>query len=213
MYTEDDLLPISGLQHLIYCERQCALIHVERLWAENLFTAQGRVLHERAHSGDNDRRGENLVTRSAPLRSLELGLAGVADVVEMRADPKAPRGQRPYPIEYKRGRPKAMDGDRVQLCAQAMCLEEMLGAEVPEGAIFYGKTRRRTIVRFDEALREKTRQAARRFHGMAASGSTPPAEPGDKCAACSLAELCLPTLAKRRQSVDAYLARMTREAE
>jgi CRISPR-associated exonuclease Cas4 len=211
MYAEDDLLPISGLQHLLYCPRQCALIHVERLWVENLFTAQGRVLHERAHSGDDDRRGETLVRRAVQLRSLKLGLAGEADVVEMRPDRTVSGGRRPYPVEYKRGRPKSMDGDRVQLCAQAMCLEEMLGLDVPEGALFYGKPRRRTLVSFEQKLRDATTQAARRFHDMVASGRTPPADPGDKCKACSLAELCLPALAQRKQSVRAYLARMVKE--
>jgi CRISPR-associated exonuclease Cas4 len=148
------------------------------------------------------------------LRSLELGLIGVADVVEFRpaeangGDGDAPR---PYPVEYKRGRPKCADHDRVQLCAQALCLEEMLGVAIPEGALYYGKSRRREVVPLDAALRETTREAAARLHELIRSRATPPAEPGEHCRGCSLAELCLPRLAKRGTSVAAYLKRMVQE--
>ncbi|MGE4290683.1 MAG: CRISPR-associated protein Cas4 [Desulfovibrio sp.] len=210
MYAEDDLLPLSALQHLLYCPRQCALIHLERLWVENEFTAQGRVLHSRAHEGEDEWRGAVRLCRGMALRSLDLGLIGVADVVEFR--PTEDGGPpRPYPVEYKRGRPKQADHDRVQLCAQALCLEEMLALDIPEGALFYGKSRRREVVPLDAALRATTREAAARLHALIRHGATPPAEPGEQCRACSLEPLCLPRLAKRGRDVAAYLKRMVQE--
>ncbi len=145
-YAEDDLIPISALQHLIFCERQCALIHVEQAWDENRFTAEGRIMHERVHEAGEDSRGTVRVARGLSLRSLRLGLIGKADVVEFH---RVERGRwRPFPVEHKRGKPKPDESDKVQLCAQALCLEEMLGAEVPSGAIFYGRTRHRLEVAF-----------------------------------------------------------------
>ncbi len=142
MYLEADLLPLSGLQHLGYCERQWALIHLEQQWAENRLTAEGRQMHEGAHEQREETRREVCVSRALPVRSLRLGVSGVVDVVEFR--PKSEGRTQPFPIEYKRGRPKPNRCDEVQLCAQALCLEEMLGVEVPTGAIFYGQPRRRT---------------------------------------------------------------------
>jgi CRISPR-associated exonuclease Cas4 len=210
MYPEDALLPLSGLQHLLFCERQCALIHVEGQWLENRFTAEGAIGHERAHRGGG-RSGPGIRTAYAlALRSLELGLSGVADVVEFHAPgPDAPRGApwRPFPVEYKRGRPKKNDCDRVQLCAQALCLEEMLGTDIPAGALFYGATRRRQDVAFDAALRQSTREAARRFHELVDSGRTPRAAyDAAKCEACSLLPICLPKRTGGRGGVRAYLA-------
>jgi len=153
MYTEDDLLPLSGLQHLLFCERQCALIHIEQAWAENLLTAEGRIMHERVHEADRESRGEVRIEYSMPLRSLRLGLIAKADVVEFhrKLDPgeKGSSKWLPFPVEYKRGKPKKENYDKVQLCAQAMCLEEMLDVQIPEGAIFYGRTRRRQDVVFE----------------------------------------------------------------
>ena len=202
-YAERDFLPISALQHLIYCERQCALIHLERQWAENRFTAEGAVLHRRAHSGRSDTRPAGRTARGIPLFSAELGLYGIADVVHFGPDPDAA----PVPVEYKRGRPKPHDADRVQLCAQALCLEERLGAAVPAGEIFYGKTRRRLKVAFDVALRATTRRAAARLHELIASGRTPAAEPGPKCEGCSLRETCMPQLARKARSARSYITR------
>ncbi|HSV27448.1 MAG TPA: CRISPR-associated protein Cas4 [Sedimentisphaerales bacterium] len=202
MYTEDDLLPISALQHLLYCERQCALIHIERAWEENLFTAEGRILHEKVDSGEDCVRAGKRIARSLPLRSLQLGLSGIADVVEFGPE----RGD-VYPIEYKRGRSKAANWDRVQLCAQAMALEEMLGVTITEGALFYGKTRRREVVMFDAALRGETIRASERLHQLIASGQTPAAQYDAKCDACSLIGLCMPELPKNK-SVSRYLAAM-----
>ncbi|MDY0226148.1 MAG: CRISPR-associated protein Cas4 [Desulfomicrobium apsheronum] len=130
MYLEDELLPISTLQHVLYCERQCALIHIERVWEENLFTVEGRILHDTVDSGENSVRAGRRIARSLPLRSLSLGISGIADVVEFGSG-----GTKVLPVEYKRGRSKSADWDRVQLCAQAMCLEEMLGVEIRQGAL------------------------------------------------------------------------------
>lgn len=205
MYTEDDLLPISALQHLLYCERQCALIHIERAWEENLFTAEGRILHDKVDSGEGCVRAGRRIARSLPLRSFQLGLSGIADVVEF-----GPDSSDVFPIEYKRGRTKAEDWDRVQLCAQATCLEEMLGTRIESGAIFYGKTRRREQVAFDRTLRIKTEEAAARLHRLVESGQTPPARYETKCESCSLLSVCMPRLGKAK-SVAKYLAAMTEE--
>jgi CRISPR-associated exonuclease Cas4 len=201
-YTEDDLLPISAVQHLLYCERQCALIHIERAWEENLFTAEGRILHEKVDSGEDCVRAGRRIARSLPLRSLQLGLLGIADVVEFGTDKSDV-----YPIEYKRGRSKAANWDRIQLCAQAIALEEMLGVSITEGAIFYGKTRRREVVMFDAALRAETIGASERLHILIASSQTPAAQYDAKCDACSLIGLCMPELPKNK-SVSKYLATM-----
>jgi CRISPR-associated exonuclease Cas4 len=201
MYSDRDFLPISALQHLIFCERQCALIHVERQWVENQFTAEGRVLHRKVHSGQSERRPGGRTSRSVPLRSAELGLHGVSDVVQRRP------GDPPTPVEYKRGRPKSHEADRVQLCAQGLCLEEMFGVPVTEGEIFYGKTRRRVRVEFDDALRAKTRSAVERLRHLILSGQSVPAEPGPKCRHCSLKEVCLPKLVEKSHSVGHYIRR------
>lgn len=202
-YTEDDLLPLSALQHLLFCERQCALIHIEQAWAENLYTAEGRIMHERVDTGRDESRGDLRLAFGVPLRSLRLGLVGKADVVEFH------RGQntawRPFPVEYKRGRPKKQDWDRVQLCAQALCLEEMLAVGVSEGALFYGKTRRRESVAFDGKLRRKTEDTAWRLHELIGSGLTPPPVYGSACKRCSFVESCLPNALSRRRSVRRYL--------
>ena len=202
-YAEADLLPISALQHLLYCERQCALIHVERLWAENRFTAEGNILHKKAHGGKTTTRPESRTIRSMPLRHFELGLCGVADIVQQKP------GEPLLPVEYKRGRPKKNDCDRVQLCAQALCLEEMTGELVPRGELFYGKTRRRVVVEMTPELRDLTAEAARRFRVLIEDRRTPPAIFGPKCERCSLQSLCLPRLPRQGsagQGFDAMLA-------
>lgn len=201
-----DPVPLSALQHLLYCERQCALIHVERVWVENRFTAEGRLLHERSDSGGTEVRGDVRIARGLGLRSERLGLVGRADVVEFhRAEEGAPGVElpgvsgrwRPVPVEYKRGRAKKGPEDRVQLCAQALCLEEMLGVDIPEGALFYGKTRRRTDVTFDQELREQTERAARRVHELVADARVPPPVADARCERCSLLDVCLPFAPKR----------------
>ncbi|MBN2397067.1 MAG: CRISPR-associated protein Cas4 [Deltaproteobacteria bacterium] len=209
MYTEDDLLPLSALQHLIFCERQCALIHIEQAWAENLFTAEGRIMHERVHEEGRESRGSIRVEHGVPLRSLRLGLIGKADVVEFQR--REDGSWLPFPVEYKRGKPKKDDSDRVQLCAQALCLEEMLDVEVSEGALFYGKNRRRAGVVFDDTLRRETEETAVRLHELIASGRTPKPVYAKKCDSCSLAGMCLPKTVGKGRSVQRYLSGATRE--
>jgi len=205
-----DSLPLSALQHLLFCERQSALIHVERLWEENRFTAEGRVLHEKVDEGRGESRPGVRITRSLQLRSEALGLHGVADVVELHA--RADGGWQPFPVEYKRGKPKAHDADLVQLCAQAVCLEEAFGVPVPEGALFYGQTRRRLDVVFDTGLRTLTQRTAARLHEVIASGVTPRAVKEKKCEACSLKEVCLPEAMSRPRGAAGWNAQAFAEA-
>jgi CRISPR-associated exonuclease Cas4 len=213
MYDEDDLVPLSALQHLLFCERQCALIHIEQLWVENLFTAEGRIMHERVDSARSESRGNVRLAFGVPLRSLRLGLSGKADVVEFHREEGEAGGSlwRPFPVEHKRGRPKKELWDKVQLCAQAMCLEEMLGIDVPEGALFYGKTRRRVEVAFDADLRRETEDAALKLHELIASWVTPAANYDEKCESCSFLSLCLPKATCGKRTVSKYLAEVMRE--
>lgn len=210
MFTEDELIPLSALQHLLFCERQCALIHIEQAWAENRFTAEGRIMHERVDEAGRESRGRIRTVNGLPLRSLRLGLSGKADAVEFHREGDDASGDasvwRPFPVEYKRGKPKQNDCDLVQLCAQALCLEEMLEVAVPEGALYYGKPRRRLVVVFDEALREKTREAARRLHELISSGHTPQARYEKKCESCSMLPVCMPKVTGSHRSVRRYMA-------
>jgi CRISPR-associated exonuclease Cas4 len=195
MDPDEDLIPLSALQHAVYCPRQAALIHLERMWAENRFTAEGRVLH--LASGEPGRRQVRGVRRvsALPLVSRRLGLAGIADLVEFH---KGEAGEVAFPIEIKRGKAKLHRADEVQLCAQALCLEEMTGHPVPEGALFYAETRRRAAVAFDDALRKLTEETAAELRRMFATGRTPPpVYRADRCRACSLIELCRPRAAAR----------------
>jgi len=206
MFTEDDLLPLSGLQHLLFCERQCALIHIEQIWAENLFTAEGRIMHERAHDADGESRGDIRIEFGMPLRSLRLGLIAKADVVEFHRNIEHSHEEwRPFPVEYKRGKPKKDNCNKVQLCGQALCLEEMLEVDIPAGALFYGKTRRRQDITFESKIRAETEDAARRFHALFDAGITPKPEYLPKCDHCSLLRLCLPKAVGKSRSVNSYL--------
>ena len=185
-YSEDQLLPVSALQHLAYCPRQCALIHLEQQWSENRFTAEGRANHARVDRPEHETRDGIRYEYAVLLRSLKLGLIGKADVVEFHAD-------HAFPVEHKRGRPKPTHCDWVQLCAQALCLEEMMATHIHEGAIFYGKPRRRQNVVFDDALRTETERVAEALHHLIATGQTPPAVyEKKKCSACSLHDTCMP---------------------
>lgn len=199
---DDALIPLSALQHYLFCPRQCALIHVEQAWAENALTVEGRLLHAKAETlGAESRRGVRTVT-ALPLRSERLGVAGVADVVEFSQD------GRPFPVEYKRGRPKAHRADDVQLCAQAMALEEMTGFEIAEGALFYGETRRRQAVVFDVALRALTVEIAKAAASMIHEGRTPaPVFRKSACLKCSLIEICRPESLSVAPSAQAYLVK------
>jgi CRISPR-associated exonuclease Cas4 len=186
----DNPIPISALQHAVYCLRQAALIHIERVWAENRFTDEGRVLHDVAHeAGSRKSRGVRRVT-ALPVASLRLNISGVADVVEFHAGPD---GETAFPIEYKRGKPKLHRADEVQLCAQAICLREMTGRPVLEGALFYGETKRRVAVSFDAELLKLTEETALAFGALVAEGRTPPPVwVASRCRACSLIDLCRP---------------------
>jgi CRISPR-associated exonuclease Cas4 len=197
------------LQHLAFCERQWALIHLEHVWDENVLTTEGRHLHERVHAGEAERRGDMRIARALRLRSLRLGLSGVADLVEFHtccegepgaALPGLPGRWRAVPVEYKRGRPKANRCDEVQLCAQALCLEEMLDAPVAAGALFYGQTRRRVEVVFDAPLRNETEALAARLHALVAAGETPPPVFTPACANCSIHAACLPKVTGGRSA-------------
>jgi CRISPR-associated exonuclease Cas4 len=205
-YTEEDLIMISALQHIAFCPRQCALIHIEQLWDENRMTAEGRIMHERVHEQNRESRGDVRIEYGLPLRSLRLGLIGKADVVEFHRVSKG--FWQPFPVEYKRGKPKLDHCDMIQLCAQAMCLEEMLTISVPSGAIFYGRTRRRLDVSFDETLRRETEDAAEKASQLIASGITPPPIYEKRCESCSLIGECLPKKIGKKSSVKHYLTRM-----
>lgn len=197
------LLPISALQHLYFCPRQCALIHVEQAWIENRFTAEGRILHERPDKGTYERRGKVKFERDVALRSFRLGLVGKADVVEFQFS--GDMTLHPFPVEYKRGRPKKDNCDRVQLCAQAICLEEMLNTKIFAGALFYGKTRRRLDVAFDIPLRQETEDLSIELHNLIESGQTPKAIYSKKCDNCSFLKQCLPKQMDGKKSVEDYL--------
>jgi CRISPR-associated exonuclease Cas4 len=225
VYTEDDLLPISALQHLAFCERQWALIHLEGVWAENQLTAEGRVMHDRAHEPGTESRGDVRISRGLRLRSLRLGLSGIADVVEFHrcgrpgdAGGKGPvvcgvclpgvsGSWAPLPVEYKRGRPKSGPYDEIQLCAQALCLEEMLGVPVSSAALFYGKPVRRFEVALTPSLRDETERLAIRVHELMRLGVTPsPIYEKKKCDSCSLISVCMPERLKEHRTVEDYIA-------
>ncbi len=201
--AEAEPIPLSALQHATYCLRQAALIHLERLWADNQFTAQGDVLHAVADKGGKRlARGVRRVMALA-VASTRLGIAGVCDMVEFSGEGVA------FPVEYKRGKPKLHRADEVQLCAQALCLEEMTGLLVPQGALFYAETHRRVVVPFDAELRSLTESTIAELRSVLASGVTPPpTQHKSRCRACSLIELCRPEVYAR--PVLAWRSRMLR---
>lgn len=200
--AEDALIPLSALQHWLFCPRQCALIHVEGLWAEDRATAEGRLLHEQVDAGRGESRPGVRIARGVQIRSLALGVSGKADVVELRGRPPVP-----FPVEYKRGKPKSHRADEVQLCAQAICLEEAFGVPVPEGALFYGVNRRRTPVAFDAALRALTARVAAEALAALAAGTTPPPVRTPACRRCSLHDLCQPERLQDAPDVGRWTAR------
>ncbi len=218
-YNEEDYLQLSGIQHFSFCRRQWALIHIEQQWVENLRTADGRIFHERAHDGaQREKRGDLIIVRDMRIHSPVLGISGSCDVVEFHRGPGGMSlpGQEglwnPYPVEYKRGVSKVSDADRLQLCAQAMCLEEMLCCDIPEAALFYGETRRREIVGLGGELREQLRLLLMEMHELYRRSYTPKVKPGKGCNACSLRELCLPKLAKKH-SVAEYLRKHMEDSQ
>lgn len=217
-YAEDELLPLSALQHFAFCPRQCALIHLEGQWRENLYTTKGKLFHRRVTEEEGEWRDGVLIVRALPLRSLRYGLVGVGDVVEFHPPPGSEKRQRPQgrpprgwtilPIEYKRGRPKGDRCDEVQLCAQALCLEEMLQREIDEGALFYGRHRRRYPVPFDDPLRSLTVETVTEVRRIQESGRTPAAPNDKRCKNCSLIDLCRPGVSGRRKRVNSYLDKL-----
>jgi CRISPR-associated exonuclease Cas4 len=203
-----ETLALSALQHLLYCERQCALIHVEQVWAENRFTALGREMHQNAHEGPDESRPGIRITRGLRVSCEPLGISGQCDVVEFHANGRV------LPIEYKRGKPKSHRADEVQLCAQGLCLESMLGVSIPEGRLYYGQTRRRFDVPFDEALRALTLQTVERLRVLLEAGITPTAKyESERCDNCSLIELCMPKAGRFRTSTQAWFSRQLASAE
>jgi CRISPR-associated exonuclease Cas4 len=255
-FFEDDLLPVSALADLVFCERRAALHHIEEVWEDNLFTVEGSLLHEKTHREEaTESRGDVRIARGLRLHSLRLGLSGKADVVEFHRvkedangegmachaptkrgpttrpaagslpgtrseaimSPLAPLAPavalpgvkglwRPFPVEYKRGILRHEEAFEVQLCAQALCIEEMMDVHVPGGALFYGKTVRRLGIEFDSKLREKTEDAAMRLHALFRERRTPTARYEKKCDKCSLFSLCMPKTTGARRSVKRYLA-------
>jgi CRISPR-associated protein Cas4 len=283
MFTEDQLLPLSALQHWLYCPRQCGLIHLEQAWAENKFTAEGQVLHKKAHEGEDESKAGVRITRSLPVRSFTLGISGQCDIVEfhpacgdLRSEISDLRGEAcgdlkfeisdlrgeacgdlkfeisdlrgeacgdlrfeisdlrgraveaaheatdghlksqisnlkstrsVVPVEYKRGKPKTHRADEVQLCAQAMCLEEMLGVTITSGCLFYGEKKRRTVVEFDAPLRQLVTETAAALHTMIDSRETPLAEyDSRRCDACSLIDLCQPKALRFKRGAAAWFS-------
>ncbi len=200
MYNEDDLLPISALQHFEFCPRQWALIYLEESWLENKLTAEGRLLHSRAHLEQSEQVNGIKIVRGAYLRSLKLGLIGKADVIEFTENPLSAK-----PIEYKRGQPKRNLCDKVQLCAQALCIEEMLDIAVSKGCIYYGRTRKRIDVEFDTMLRTKTIELIEKLHEFTNNPSVIPAEYTKKCDNCSLFDICQPKIFARKRNIEKYL--------
>ena len=219
MYREEEYLMLSGLQHFAFCRRQWALIHIEQQWAENYRTADGMIMHSNAHDGDiREKRGDVIITRSMQVSSAKLGISGECDVVEFR---KAKDGISLYgledaydviPVEYKRGQPKENDCDAVQLCAQALCLEEMLCCCIPKAYIYYGETRRRCEISIDKALRDKTVSMITEMHQLFERRHTPKVKRTKACNACSLKDICLPVLEKKKSAAE-YIEKILKGGE
>ena len=216
-YAEDDYLMISGIQHFRFCKRQWALIHIEQQWAENEHTVIGELMHKKAHDPYlTEKRRDTIIARALPVASREMGVTGECDVVEFHrcGDGIRLHGHRGYfsvyPIEYKKGKPKITEEDKLQLAAQAMCLEEMFSTQIPEGALFYGETKRREIVEITEELRSEVREMFQEMHQYYDRRYTPKVKYSKACASCSLKEICLPKLEKAG-SVKEYLKRALEE--
>ncbi|SPY35371.1 CRISPR-associated protein Cas4 [Porphyromonas cangingivalis] len=217
MYTEDELLMLSGLQHFKFCPRQWYLIHIEQIWQENELTTLGQILHERVHQPEqSQRRGTTVTLRSVPLASYQLGIYGFSDAIELHpatgteevvfTHPKYPGRWEAVPIEYKRGRPKRHNADRLQLCAEAICLEEAYGISIPLGYLFYGEAKHREEVVFSPELREELLATVEAMHEAFRRKSPIPAVYASRCRSCSLFDQCLPK-ANQFGSASAYLTK------
>jgi CRISPR-associated exonuclease Cas4 len=211
-YSSDDLLPLSGIQHFVFCRRQWALIHVERQWKDNLLTVEGRQFHQRVDDPyfDESRR-EMIIARSVPVASYRLGLSGICDVIEFieSAEGVALPGRKGLylttPVEYKRGREKPDPCDEAQLCAQAMCLEEMLAVSIPAGYLYYGETRHRVAVDLNAEIRKLVQDMSDEMHAYFSRGYTPRVRTSKACRSCSLADICLPVLLDKTIPASEYI--------
>lgn len=210
-YREEDFLSLSGIQHFAFCRRQWALIHIEQQWQENLRTIEGQIVHEKAHDGySSEKRKDVIISRGMAVFSKTLGINGVCDIVEFHKSPDGVKifGReglyRPFPVEYKRGKPKEGDYDALQLCAQAMCLEEMLLCEIPKGFIFYAEINRRQEIELSNTLRDRVRLITNEMHVLYGRRYTPKVKISKSCRACSLSEICMPKLNKNL-SVSKYI--------
>ncbi len=211
MFSEDDFIQINALQHYVFCPRQCALIHIEDVWQENLYTTRGALLHEKVDSDTFETRGATKTVRGLRIHSYRLGITGRADVVEFRAPRNASAGPEVVPVEFKAGKPKEDLSDKVQLCAQALCLEEMLNTTVRRGEFFYGRIRRRVAVEIDEPLRKQTEEIIAAVHGLISRGRAPVLDELiqqagvtlsrylKRCPRCSLQEVCQPKAMSERK--------------
>ena len=221
-YPEEDWLALSGLQHFAFCRRQWALIHIEQQWQENFLTTAGHLEHERAHDyRQSESRGDILIMRDLRIFSRRLGITGACDVVEFHRaygdNDGVPLNGREglwsvYPVEYKHGNPKSEDADRLQLCAEAMCLEEMLSCDIREGALFYQRTRRRERVELSQELRQTVSSMTQEMHQLFARGRTPRVKPRKACGSCSLNAVCLPAILRTLSASDYIRERMDEEA-
>lgn len=216
MYSEEDYLMLSGIQHFAFCRRQWAIIHIEQQWAENYRTTAGELMHKKAHDeGSFEKRGDLLTVRGLRVFSHELGLSGQCDVVEFHQSKNGVElfgydGKwNPVPVEYKRGEPKENNADELQLCAQAICLEEMFQTDIVDGYLYYGENRRRSHIEFTDSLRKKVKQMAEEMHDLSGKGYTPKVKPTKQCKACSLEELCVPKLQKAMKARE-YIEREIR---
>lgn len=212
LYNEEEYLQLSGIQHFTFCRRQWALAYIELQWAENVRTVEGRLLHEKAHTiTAREKRGDVMISRAMPVSSRVLGLSGECDIVEFHRS-EGGISLHGYegtytviPVEYKRGKPKTSHADLLQLAAQAICLEEMLCCDIPRGYLYYGETRHREAVELTEQLREEVRTVTGEMHDYFARRYTPRVKWSKSCNACSLKDICLPVLGKKR-SVQKYMA-------
>jgi len=218
-YPPDELLPLSGIQHFLFCRRQWALIYVERQWQENVLTVEGKLLHKRADDPFFSETRKGVITaRSVPIASYRLGLSGVCDVVEFTESPEGMQlpGREglflPAPVEYKRGKEKHDHSDESQLCAQAICLEEMLSVAIPSGYLYYGETRHRVAVELTAELRELVRSMSEEMHAYFQRGYTPRVKTSKACRSCSLADICLPVLQEKVMPASKYIQQQIENA-
>ncbi|MCX6701362.1 MAG: CRISPR-associated protein Cas4 [Methanomicrobiales archaeon] len=218
-YADDELLSLSGIQHFRFCKRQWALIHIERQWEDNLHTAEGHIIHERVDDPFfNESRGDVLISRAFPLVSYNLGLNGIADVIEYTRSENGislPGHEGLWtmkPVEYKRGKPKIDERDEVQLCAQVMCLEEMFNVRIERADFYYNEIRRRIHLKISDDLRHLVSSLADEMNELFRNGITPAADGGNNCKLCSLVDVCIPKLTKKKISVGAYVKRHVQDA-